>query len=75
MKTGAIEVLQIDLDKKNLLIVHISEVMDPDLEWFRSMTEKLQDWVSNDSPLFVLGAFDGVEVRLEKLEKSEKINA
>ncbi len=69
------KVLQIDLGKKNLLIVDYKEgSMMPDPTFSRRIAEELQEWVRRENdPLFLIGCADDVEIRLEKIDSGQNL--
>jgi hypothetical protein len=70
MKSKPIQVLQIDIDKKNLLVIHIPEEKAREERGFiEDLPKALQEWIENDDqPIYILAVYDDIEVRLEKLE-------
>lgn len=70
------KVFQIDISKKNLLIINYKDEGKSETEFFHHLTDELQRWVKRKSdPLLILWSSDDVEIRLEKINSGEKPEA
>lgn len=67
IKIESVQTLEIDLNKKSILIIEYSEL--PGYQVLQDIKDMLQEWMGrNDDPLFVLGCDNGIQIRLVKMD-------